>query len=417
MNKIKYKILGDSIEDGAINQFKKCLNMKGCIQGFLAPDSHLGYTAPIGSVLKFKDYVSPQLVGYDIGCGVACLELNINYKLINLIQLKTYILENIPLGLNRHKKNQNTSLLDFYGTSQKLQDIFSIKGKKQLGTLGSGNHFIEVGYLESNDNIAIVIHSGSRGLGHSVASHYMKESATIGSENDWSQLSKEFEIDFANRNKLFLKNNPDKYKSAILKFLDKQKTKYFKKQSIDGNYSLQLNSDIGREYMIDQSFCLEYALLNRKHMIDSITSGIYEQLELNIDIRVNFINRNHNHAEELDDGIVIHRKGATHAEKGMLGIIPGNMRDGSFIVKGKGNAESMSSSSHGAGRVLSRSKARTTLCIDDFKKETNKLVTNHTDKMIDESPEAYKDIFEVMKIQSDLVEIVDRVIPILNIKG
>ena len=152
-------------------------------------------------------------------------------------------------------------------------------------------------------------------------------------------------------------------------------------------------------------------------MCDQVAAGVVAQQPLgtmlNLDKR---INRNHNHAE-LKDGYVIHRKGATHAESGMMGVIPGNMRDGSFIVRGKGNPDSLQSSSHGAGRVLSRKKAKATLDLEEFKSETAKLVTNHTDAMLDEAPKAYKDIFEVMELQKDLVEVVDRVIPILNIKG
>ena len=114
--------------------------MEGCIQGALLPDSHLGYSAPIGSVLKFKDRISSQLVGFDIGCGVACLELTINYKDVDLELLKAHILKTVPIGFNTHKTAQDTNALDFTDTSNKLQDIFSLKGKKQLGTLGGGKH-------------------------------------------------------------------------------------------------------------------------------------------------------------------------------------------------------------------------------------------------------------------------------------
>ncbi len=129
-----------------------------------------------------------------------------------------------------------------------------------------------------------------------------------------------------------------------------------------------------------------------------------------------FINRNHNHAE-LKDGFVIHRKGATHAEKGMMGVIPGNMKDGCFIVEGLGNEASICSSSHGAGRVLSRNQARAQLDIQEFHELMRGVVTNHTDSTLDESPRAYKDIFEVMELQRELVNTIDYVKPILNIKG
>ena len=206
----------------------------------------------------------------------------------------------------------------------------------------------------------------------------------------------------------------------------KQKANYMKKQDVEGLHSLNIHSEIGKQYLIDMNFCLQYAIMNRKTMISNIAEGIMEQFD-NAPIKGTLINRNHNHAEVFNsstDGSyvgevkeIIHRKGATHAEEGMLGVIPGNMRDGSFIVKGKGNPDSMCSSSHGAGRVLSRKKAKATLDLDEFMTESAKLVTNHTEKMLDEAPGAYKDIFEVMELQSDLVEVVDRVIPLINIKG
>jgi tRNA-splicing ligase RtcB len=163
------------------------------------------------------------------------------------------------------------------------------------------------------------------------------------------------------------------------------------------------------------NFCLDFALENRKTMINIIKKAIEEQYGKEVSEEI-FINRNHNHAE-LKDGFIIHRKGATHSEKDMLGVIPANMKDGSFIVKGKGSELSMNSSSHGAGRVLSRKQAKETLDVVDFHKSMEGIITNHTDSTIDESPKAYKDIFEVMELQKDLVEILDRSIPILNIKG
>lgn len=409
-----YKIFGDSIEQDALDQFETCLNMEGCVQGALMPDSHLGYTAPIGSVLKFKDKISPQLVGYDIGCGVACMLLNVNYKEVDLNRLRDFITTNIPLGRCVHEQDQDTTALNLTGTSDKLRDIFSLKGKKQLGTLGGGNHFIEVGYTQSNGNIAIIIHSGSRGFGHSIASYYMQEAASNDLRFKWPTIMQSHIDDFTKRNSGFAEYNPQKFTIAMDKYVAKQKDILFKANNIEGTYSLDLNSSIGRQYLIDQNFCLEYALQNRRAMINSIMAGIEEQgIDTSI---VQFINRNHNHAE-FKDGYVIHRKGATHAEAGMYGVIPGNMRDGSFIVQGKGNLDSLCSSSHGAGRVLSRKQAKATLDLNEFQEETAKLVTNHTSEMIDEAPKAYKDIFEVMDAQSELVDIIDRVIPVLNIKG
>ena len=414
------KIYSDTIEQGALDQFEAAMALPCVVQGALMPDSHQGYSLPIGAVVKTKDKVFPSFVGYDIGCGVACIVLKKDYREVDLEALKTHILKTIPIGFNGHTAGPdlpNITLPDFEGTSQMLQDVFSLKGNKQLGTLGGGNHFIEVGYTESTGNIAIVIHSGSRGFGHGVASYYMQEAAGLSAESGLADEMHKHAKDFTDRNVTFAKMNYPGFRKARTKFLLKQKANYMKKQDVEGLHSFNINSEVGKQYMADQNFCLEYALLNRKTMLRQIVKGILDQIPGTADIKIKKqINRNHNHAE-LKDGHIIHRKGATHAEKGMYGVIPGNMRDGSFIVRGKGNPESLCSSSHGAGRVLSRKKAKATLDLDEFKVETARLVTNHTDKMLDEAPKAYKDIFVVMSEQSDLVEVIDRVIPILNIKG
>ena len=413
------KIYSDTIEQGALDQFNAAMALPCAIQGALMPDAHQGYSLPIGAVVKTDGEIFPSFVGFDIGCGVACLELAVDYHEVSLLDLRDHIIKTIPIGFNKHSEPQDTSDLDFTGTSVKLQDVFSKKGKHQLGTLGGGNHFIEVGYLESNNHIAIVIHSGSRGLGHGVASYYMTEAASLAAESGWQEIEDSLHIDFTTRNTSFKEAMVDRFYIAQAKFIAKQKAQYMKKQDIEGLYSFDINSPLGKQYLADQNFCLEYALLNRETMIDCIVAGIEAQrtdTKMIPTIQGKFINRNHNHAE-LKDGYIIHRKGATHAEKGMLGVIPGNMRDGSFIVKGKGNPDSLQSSSHGAGRVLSRKKAKATLDLDDFINATKQLVTNHTAEMLDEAPEAYKNIFEVMELQSDLVEVIDRVIPILNIKG
>jgi len=155
---------------------------------------------------------------------------------------------------------------------------------------------------------------------------------------------------------------------------------------------------------------LNFAPANRKAMMNKIITFLGTPKELM------FINRNHNHAE-IEDKFVIHRKGATHAKKGMFGVIPANMKDGCFIVKGKGSQESLNSSAHGAGRVLSRKQAMIQLDVNEFHESMIGIETNHTSATLDESPKAYKNIFKVMQLQKDLVDVIDYVKPILNIKG
>ena len=217
---------------------------------------------------------------------------------------------------------------------------------------------------------------------------------------DYAELDKEFEA----RNENLKARNPQRFQENLLK--NRQKVKI----NPEGQHLFHVDSLEAKAYISDMNYCLEYALENRKKMIYKIVEllGFPEPLE--------FINRNHNHAE-LKDGLWIHRKGATHAEKGMMGVIPGNMRDGSFIVKGKGNPDSLCSSSHGAGRVLSRVQAQKTLSLETFKNEMTQVIAKVDAETLDESPFAYKNIFDVMKLQKDLVEIVDYIKPLVNIKG
>lgn len=414
-----YKIFAECIEDDAIRQFEECLRMEGCVQGALMPDAHSGYTAPIGSVLKFHNRISPQLVGYDIGCGMCSILTGLPTNLLTpvlLQRIRDHILATIPIGNNRHKTpspySNGLPHTDF------LNEVLSNTGVYQLGTLGGGNHFIE---LAANQDglLAITIHSGSRGLGKKVAEYYMRRAAIV--STDEALYAAEF--DSSDQGKQILKHNPANYEKLKAKFVYHRVASARLDTNIEGYFSFDIYSQNGQDYLKDMNFALQYALDNRLAMMRKITKIVSTITAQSISID-RFINRNHNHAEvfnvlghDCDTTTVIHRKGATHAEDGMLGIIPGNMRDGCFVVKGKGNAESMSSSSHGAGRVLSRSKAKQLLSIDDFHHTMEGIITNHTNDTLDEAPDAYKDVFEVMNLQKDLVEVIDYLKPILNIKG
>lgn len=408
MKNKQIKIFGKNIELDAIKQFEEAMKLECNVQGALMPDAHTGYTLPIGAIIKSKDYIFPSYVGYDIGCGMCAVKLDIDSNLVDLDKLKQTILNKIPLGSVKHNTPQkiniklsNYSISDF--TKYRIEDT----GVYQIGTLGGGNHFIEIGKSEKDNKVWIVIHSGSRGLGYKVADYYM----TLATQN--SVNTEELEKEFIIGKEIFKEKNLEGYKKAFNKYVTTAWDKATKNK--EGHYGFHILSKIGQSYYCDMNFCLDFALENRKTMINIIKKAIEEQYGKEVSEEV-FINRNHNHAE-LKEGFIIHRKGATHSEKDMLGVIPANMKDGSFIVKGKGSELSMNSSSHGAGRVLSRKQAKETLDVVDFHKSMEGIITNHTDSTIDESPKAYKDIFEVMELQKDLVEILDRSIPILNIKG
>lgn len=400
------KIYAEILEDEALKQFNNAMKLDCNVQGALMPDAHTGYTLPIGAVIKSKGFVFPSYVGYDIGCGMCAIKLDITKKDIDLEKLKNDILSKIHIGFERRKEPKKINL-DYSKCSDILISHIRETAEYQIGTLGSGNHFIEIGESEKDGKLWIVIHSGSRGLGHKIASHYM-ELALFESID-----TEVFKKEFLKGKEIFKEKNEAGFYKAEKSYIESEIKKEMNKK--EGHYCFNIESDNGKNYLTDMEFCLNYALENRKEMITKIYESIFEQKVCKIDMN-NFINRNHNHAE-LKDGFVIHRKGATHAEKNMMGVIPANMKDGSFIVKGLGNKDSMCSSSHGAGRVLSRSQAIKSLKIDDFKKDMYGIVTNHTEKTIDESPKAYKNIFDVMELQKDLVEIIDRSIPILNIKG
>jgi tRNA-splicing ligase RtcB (3'-phosphate/5'-hydroxy nucleic acid ligase) len=366
----KTNIFAEHVEENAMAQFASAMEQDFVVQGALMPDTHQGYSLPIGAVVATTDVIVPAWVGYDIGCGVCALPVVVDVQALRekAQQIYAKITQIVPLGPKTHRNP--VSLADQIDPQQLTDEgrkiFYDRGGVHALGTLGSGNHFIEVGADESNQ-VWIIIHSGSRGIGHGIAGHYMARASGT--------------------------NKP-----------------------VEGHFALDVESDDGMAYINDQQWCLNFALQNRVAMLRLIMDAIQAVLP---DAWANWsalVNRNHNHADERD-GIWIHRKGATHAEIGMEGVIPGNMRDGSFIVVGKGNQDALWSSSHGAGRVLGRNQARKRLDLDTFKQAMNGITAKVCEKTLDESPMAYKDIFEVMRLQSELVEIRHHVKPIVNVKG
>ncbi len=373
LNKIKKpnKVYLEWAEDGAISQFVSAMEQDFVTRGALLPDAHQGYSLPIGSVVETKSMILPSWVGYDIGCGVCAIPTSFSVKDIKHKSKKIYnqILRNVPVGFNKHKVSvEEVRNISFDNMSDEMRDIYGSKsGDRQVGTLGGGNHFIEIGYDE-NDEVWIIIHSGSRGVGHGCAQHYMKLASPTG-------------------------------------------------KASEGHFGFDIDSENGMNYIKDMNWCLDFALLNRKVMLGLVQDAIRQcALEGSCDFS-SVINRNHNHATSSDGVHWIHRKGATHAEKDMMGVIPGNMRDGSFIVCGKDCEDSLYSSSHGAGRVLSRKKAKEKLDIEEFCVTMEGIQANVDKRTLDESPMAYKNIFEVMRLQHELVEVVSHIKPIINIKG
>lgn len=416
-----YKIYAELLDEGAEQQFLDVLNEPYVTYGALMPDAHKGYTMPIGGVCATKDMVVPQFVGFDIGCGMCAYKTDYTKAQIedNAEIIYRKIVDKIPLGFKTHKDHQPLKI-DLPKTDF-AEHVLQTSALKQLGTLGGGNHFIEVGY-GADEKAWIVIHSGSRGFGHKIASHYMLEAYLLKNPSE-EKLEAVLE-DFKERNANFKENNPEGFEKALKKFREKQKLNILKKSNLDNIKEilpLDVNTQLGQDYIKDQNFALQFALENRKRMIADIHDIMNEVLggefEFQDEDEIRFINRNHNHAD-YDEARKewIHRKGATHAEKGMRGVIPGNMRDGSFVVIGKGNADSLASSSHGAGRVMSRKKAKANVSMEDFEASMVGITGTVDVNTLDESPFAYKDIFEVMRLQDDLLEVEEHIKVLINVK-
>ena len=375
-----------NLESETLEQFKKCYSQPYVVKASLMPDAHPGYVAPIGAVLATKDYLVPSWVGYDIGCGMTVVKLPKN--ILKLIKVKRnsekiyqIVRESLPMGLGMiYKKEEELTdkTRKSYGdilskfkegpySKQVLQFLESGKAMRNLGTLGHGNHFVSLN--EDDSGVPwIVVHSGSRAVGHWVAELYMKKSSG-------------------------------------------------KDEGFEETYPLLAKSDFGKEYQNLLEFGLEFAKLNRLEIIYRVISAIEMVLDKKIRFTV-WANKNHNHVVR-EGGLFVHRKGATPAKRGELGVIPANMRDGSFLVEGKGDRDFISSSSHGAGRVLSRKQAKENLNVSSFKEEMDAagVVGNFSESSIDEAPEVYKDINKVLEMQKKSIRVLNHLKPFINWQG
>ncbi len=371
-------------DEETLGQFKTCYLEKYVVKAALMPDAHLGYVAPIGAVLATRGYLVPAWVGYDIGCGMTAAKLpkNIMGSLQkNSMGIYREVKKNIPMGLGEiHKseskitnetKEQFKKILDKFKknpyNSRVLDFLRSGKAVRNLGTLGSGNHFIEMDFDEKNVPY-IVVHSGSRGVGHRFATLYMKKSSG-------------------------------------------------KEKGFEETHAILSTSDEGKEYLNILDFCLEFAELNRLEIVRQCVLAIEKIIGKKIKYEI-WTNKNHNHAIK-EAGLFIHRKGATPAKKGERGIIPANMKDGSFLVIGKGNKDFISSSSHGAGRLWSRAEARKRISPDFFKKEMKdaEITGDFSKNIVDEAPEAYKNIYKVLEMQKNSIKVINHLKPVINWKG
>jgi len=382
--RLPIKMWLDEAEDGSLRQAKNLANLPFAFKHIcLMPDTHEGYGMPIGGVLATEGVIIPNAVGVDIGCGMCAVKTNIEADGLErkqLTQIMSGIRELIPLGFAHHKERQDESLMP---QGYNVDELVIVKREyfaalKQLGTLGGGNHFIEL-QRDSDGFLWIMVHSGSRNFGLQVAEHYNKKAKKL-NEMYYSSISPKADLAF-----------------------------------------LPFETDEARLYYQEMKYCTEFALANRKLMMERIQQVVSTTLDGVL--YEPMINIAHNYAaweKHFDTKVIVHRKGATSAKPGETGIIPGSQGTKSYIVEGLGNPESFMSCSHGAGRLMSRSAAIRNL---DLEAEINKLdeqgiihsIRRKSD--LEEAASAYKDISQVMAYQSDLVKVKVELSPLAVVKG
>ncbi len=379
------KLWLDDIEPETLAQAQNLANLPFLFSHVaVMPDAHLGYGMPIGGVMATLGVVIPNAVGVDIGCGMCAVKTSLSsLKTEKLKATLDEIRKRIPVGFRHHQRRQDTILMPKPGAGFRLKELPVVNreyqnARTQLGTLGGGNHFIEI-QKGSDGFLWLMLHSGSRNLGFKVANHY---------------------------NRLAIDLNRRQGSSIPIKW------------QLAG---LDIDSERGRKYLAEMTFCVEFADANRLLMM----SRIKESLQITVPA-VNFaepINIAHNYAAQekhFNKSVIVHRKGATRAQNGEVGIVPGSQGTPSYIVKGKGNPESFLSCAHGAGRIMGRKQAQRRL---DLKFEQKRLEDQgilhslYRTKDLDEAAGAYKNIDQVLDNQKDLVEVLVELRPLAVIKG
>lgn len=378
----------EEVESQALDQLHNIASLPWVAHVAVMPDVHFGKGATVGSVIGMRGAVSPAAVGVDIGCGVSALCTNLRASELpsDLHKFRLAVEESIPTGFSWHKKipslkhnfqleKEREKLFDEFATlHQKIQNENS-KALLQLGSLGGGNHFLECCLDEAKPepNVWLLLHSGSRNIGKTLA-----------------------DIHISNAMKLTHNNSlPDPELAVFL----------------TGTPEMQA-------YRRDLYWAQRYAALNRNIMMDRFF-GVLKNLVPHTE-KIDEINCHHNYvAEEKHFGeeLIVTRKGAISARKGEKGIIPGSMGTCSYIVEGLGNEEALMSASHGAGRRMSRNKAKKTFTLEDLKEQTKGVECSKSSGVLDEIPGAYKDIDKVMAQQESLVEIKAKLKQILCSKG
>lgn len=376
------------IEDPALDQIRNSIKHPDIARHLhiaVMPDCHVGYGVTIGSIVPTSGTVIPNAVGVDIGCGMCAV--NTGFQLTEEMDRDFWrswggqVMRAVPTGFSAHKQPQQLGELDRALRARSLQSLVHTKAAHQLGTLGGGNHFMEA-QVDDENRIWLMVHSGSRHTGLRIANYYhdlaIKQSAGRG----------------------------------IHQVVGRDLS------------SLTLDSAAGQDYLHDMYWAEQFALQSRLQMLEAMHLALRESVDRLQDPptgeRHEVINIHHNFASlEVHGGeeVMVHRKGATQAREGQLGIIPGSMGTTSYIVRGKGNPNSLESCSHGAGRQMGRKAARKQLTTAAFAESIATTHSTPSGKYIDEAPGAYKDIDVVIARQADLIDVVHRLRPIMTVKG
>jgi tRNA-splicing ligase RtcB len=340
------------------------------------PDVHAGIGSTVGTVIATEKAIIPACVGVDIGCGMNAVRVSLEGSDLpdSLAALRRDIERSVPLGAGgAHRQDKDLPL----EPPASVQKAASTKNAaRQLGTLGSGNHFIEI-CLDENDDVWVVLHSGSRGIGNQIGRYYIERA---------KKLMERYFVTLPDGDLAYFPEDTDDF----------------------------------RDYVEAVQWAQEYALENRRQMMAAVLRAMRHRIAKPFEVTHEAVNCHHNYVERehhFGRDVYVTRKGAIRAREGDLGVIPGSMGARSYIVRGRGSAASYCSCSHGAGRRMSRAAARKAFTVADLKTQTQGIECRKDADVLDEIPQAYKDIDEVMANQSDLVEVVHTLRQVLCVKG
>jgi tRNA-splicing ligase RtcB len=387
---VPVKVFTDDIDDASIQQLGNMAQLPFIHSHIAAmPDVHAGIGATVGSVIPMRGAIVPAAVGVDIGCGMNAVRLSLTAQDLpdNLYKLRAAIEKSVPVGFEEHNEPSVQAatvnnmaahlknITDKHPGIMKMQRNFQNTWGRQLGTLGGGNHFIEL-CLDEHDDVWVMLHSGSRGIGNKIGQYFIEKA-----KKDMGKA---------------LGNLPDKDLAYFT-----EGTQYFE------------------DYVEAVGWAQDYAMLNRREMMRLVLEVLQKHLP-KFTTTQEAINCHHNYVQQeqhFGQEVYVTRKGAISAQLGQLGIIPGSMGAKSYIVRGLGNQQSFCSCSHGAGRRMSRTEAKRRFNALDLEQQTQGIECRKDKGVVDEIPAAYKDIDTVMQHQTDLVEVVHTLRQIICIKG